>query len=115
TLTVEDVSPDQVRLRLHGSFHVTEYQGDLTNGVIDYQVCGILHYDVKKKTFSRFDMMAQGDVTNIRKDVFIPNGRTVVAGLLVELSPGKTPWERTPPYDRVSGGGGEAVYFKAGK
>jgi hypothetical protein len=39
----------------------------------------------------------------------------MVAGLLFELSPGITPWERTPPYVRVSGGGGEAVYFKAGK
>lgn len=115
TLTVEDASPDQVRLRLQGCFQVTEYQGPLTNGLIDYQVCGCLHYDVKKKAFSRFDMVALGDVTNIRKDVFLPKGRTMVAGLLFELSPGVTPWERTPPYDRISGGGGEAVYFKGAK
>jgi hypothetical protein len=119
TLTVEAASPDQLRLRLQGSFHVTEYQlepqGALTNGIIDYQVCGCLHYDVKKKAFSRFDLVALGDVTNIRKDAVPPKGRTMVAGLLFELSPGATPWERTPPYDRVSGGGGEAVYFKGGK
>jgi hypothetical protein len=39
----------------------------------------------------------------------------MVATLLFELSPGATPWERTPPYVRVSNGGGEAVYFKADK
>ena len=64
-------------------------------------------------SFSRFDLAALGDVTNIRKDAAPPRGRTMVAGLLFELSPGVTPFERTPPYDRVSGGGGEAVYFKA--
>lgn len=119
TLTVEEASPEQLRLRLQGSFQVTEYQpepgGELTNGIIDYQVCGCLQYDVKKKAFSRFDLVALGDVTNIRKDAVPPRGRTMVSGLLFELSPGATPWDRTPPYDRVSGGGGEAVYFKAGK
>jgi hypothetical protein len=119
TVTVEDASSDQLRLRLHGSFQVTEYQsepgGALTNGIIDYQVCGCLQYDRKKKTFTRFEMAALGDVTNIRKDAAPPKGRTMVAGLLFELSPGATPFERTPPYDRVSGGGGEAVYFKTGK
>jgi hypothetical protein len=114
TLTVEDASPEQLRLRLQGSFQVTEYQGTLTNGIIDYQVCGCLHYDVKKKTFSRFDMAAFGDVTNIRKDAVPPKGRTMVAGLLFELSPGDTAWERTPPYDSVSAGGKD-VYFKVGK
>jgi hypothetical protein len=119
TLTVEDASPDQVRFRLHGSFLVTEYQpepgGALTNGIIDYQVCGCLQYDVKKKAFSRFDLAAVGDVTNIRKDCVPPKGRTMVSGLLFELSPGVTPYERTPPYARVASGVGEAVYFKAGK
>jgi hypothetical protein len=70
---------------------------------------------VKKKAFSRFDLAAWGDVTGIRKDAIPPKGRTLVAGLLFELTPGTTPWERTPPYDRVSDGGGESVYFKAGK
>lgn len=119
TLTVEEASPDQLRLRLDGSFHVTEYQpepgGELTNGIIDYQVCGFLHYDSKKKTFSRFDLVAFGDVTNIRKDSVPPNGRTMAVGLLFELSPGATPYERTPPYARVASGVGEAMYFKAGK
>jgi hypothetical protein len=119
TLTVEEASPELVRLRLHGSFQVTEYQpepgGELINGIMDYQVCGCVHYDVKKKSFSRFEMAALGDVTNIRKDAVPPKGRTMMAGLLFELSPGVTPFERTPPYDRVSGGGGEAVYFKGRK
>jgi hypothetical protein len=115
TLTVEDVSPEQLRLRLQGSFQVTEYQTPLTNGVIDYQVCGCLHYDVKKKAFRRFDMVAYGDVANLRKDAIgPPKGRTMAAGLLFELIPGTTPWERTPPYDSVSNGG-KNVYFKVGQ
>ena len=114
-LTVEGVSPEQIRLRLQGSFQVTEYQGKLTNGVIDYKVCGCLHYDLKKKAFRRFDMAAYGDVANLRKDAIgPPKGRTMAAGLLFELSPGVTPWERTPPYDSVSSGG-RKVYFKVGQ
>ena len=112
TLTVEDVAPDQLRLRLQGSFQVTEYQpeprGELTNGIIDYQVHGCLHYDVKKKTFSRFEVVAVGDVTGTASPP--PKGRTMVAVLLFELSPGETPWQRTPPFS----GGGQGAYFKAG-
>ena len=98
TLTVEEASPDQVRLRLRGSFRVTESQSyEVVHGVADYQVYGCLHYDVKKETFSRFDLAALGDVTNRRKDVVVPEGQTYVAGWMFELSPGDTPWERTPP------------------
>ena len=113
---MEEASPELHRLRLHGSFQVTEYQTPLTNGVIDYQVSGCLHYDVRKESFTRFDMVAYGDVAKLREDVVgPPKGRTMVASLLFELSRGATPWERTPPYIRVSNGGGEAVYFNTGK
>jgi hypothetical protein len=112
TLTVEEASPEQLRLRLHGSFRVTEYQIPLTNGVIDFQVCGCLHYDLKKKGFSRFDMVAYGDVAKLRKDgAGPPKGGTMAAGLLFELSPGTVPSERTPPYGRVWSGN---AYFKGG-
>ncbi len=115
TLVVEESSPERVRLRLQGAFQVTEYQVPLTNGVIDFRACGCLQYDVKKKAFTRFDMVAYGDVANLRKDVTQPpRGRTMAGALLFELSPGATPWERTPPYDSVSNGG-RNVYFKAGK
>src|SRR5215475_1159609 len=76
TLTVEDVSPDQLRLRLQGSLQTSEYVGSLKIAVVDYQVCGCLHYDVKKKTFSRFDMVAVGDVTGTAPPP--PKGRTMV-------------------------------------
>lgn len=113
TLTVEEASPEQIRLRLHGTFRVTEYQDPLTNGIIDFQVCGCLHYDLKKKGFSRFDMAAYGDVANLRKDAAVPpKGRTMAAGLLFALSPGATPSERTPPYGRVWSGN---AYFNVGQ
>ena len=60
-------------------------------------------------------MVAFGDVANLRKDVTQPpKGRTMAASLLFELSPGTTPWERTPPYDAVSMGG-RNIYFKGEK
>src|SRR5262249_47529153 len=47
TLIVEEASPEQTRFRLQGSFQVTEYQLPDTNGILDLQVCGCVHYDVK--------------------------------------------------------------------
>jgi hypothetical protein len=108
TLTVEDASPDQLRLRLQGSLQTSEYVGSLKIAMVDYQVCGCLHYDVKKKTFSRFDLAVVGDVTGTSRPP--PKGRTMVAVLLFELSPGDTPWRRTPPWGRVV----SRDYFKAG-
>lgn len=119
TLTVEEASPDQLRLRLQGTFKVTEHNDSLINGVNAYQICGCLHYDVKKKIFTRFDLAALGEVTERRKDVVVPEGKTLVAGWMFELSPGDTPWERTPPGRLAFGGGGPTGplhhYFKAGK
>ena len=108
TLTVEDASPDRLRLRLQGALQTSEYVGSLKIAVVDYQVCGSLHYDVNKKTFSRFDMVAVGDVSQTASPP--PKGRTMVAVLLFELSPGDTPWQRTPPYSC----GGQGAYFKPG-
>src|SRR5262245_37909198 len=108
TLTVEDASPDQLRLRLQGSLQTSEYVSPIRVGVVDYQVYGCLHYDLKKKTFSRFDMVAVGDISQTASPP--PKGRTTVAVLLFELSPGATPWQRTPPYSN----GGQGAYFKAG-
>jgi hypothetical protein len=86
----------------------SEYVGSLKIGVIDYQVSGCLHYDVKRRTFSRFDMVAVGDISKTASPP--AKGRTMVAVLLFELSPGDTPWQRTPPYSC----GGQGAYFKAG-
>ena len=108
TLTVEDASPDQLRLRLQGSLQISEYVSPVKIGEIDYQVFGCLHYDVKKKTFSRFDLVALGEVSKLASPP--PKGRTMVVVLLFELSPGDTPWQRTPPYSC----GGQGAYFKAG-
>jgi len=113
TLTVEEASPDQLRLRLQGTFKVTELNTSLINGVTEYQVYGCLNYDVKKKVFTRFDLAALGEVTNRRKDVVVPEGRTFVGGWTFELSPGASPWERTPPGRLAFGGLGQ--YFKAGQ
>jgi hypothetical protein len=109
-LRVEEASADQLRLGIQGNCKVTEHNDQLINGIVDYQICGCLHYDLKKKTFSRFELVAFGDVTNIRKDAVPPKDRTMAVGLLFELSPGDTPWQRTPPFS----GGGQGAYFKAG-
>ena len=105
---VEDASADQLRLRLHGSLQTSEYVSPIRVGVVDYQVCSCLHYDRKNKVFSRFDMVAVGDVSQTQSPP--PKGRTMVAVLLFELSSGDTPWQRTPPFSH----GGQGAYFKAG-
>lgn len=119
TLTVEEASPDQLRFRVQGIFKVTEHNDLLINGIAEYQICGCLHYDAKKKIFTRFDLAALGEVANRRKDVVVPEGRTFVGGWMFELSPGDTPWERTPPGRLAFGGGGPSSplhnYFKTGK
>src|SRR5262249_22590956 len=47
TLTVEEASPDRVRLRLEGAFRVTESQSyEVIHGTVDHRVQGCLHYDV---------------------------------------------------------------------
>ena len=74
TLTVEEASPDQLRLRLQGTFKVTEHNDLLINGIAEYQICGCLHYDTRKKIFTRFDLAALGEVTNRRKDVISSRG-----------------------------------------
>lgn len=119
TLTVEEASPEQVRLRVQGVVSVTEHNDELINGIAEYQICGCLDYDTRKKIFSRFDLAALGEVTNRRKDVVVPEGRTFVGGWMFELSPGDTPWERTPPGRLAFGGGGPTGplhnYFDTGK
>src|SRR5262245_50028039 len=87
-LTVEEASPEQLRLRLQGTFKVTEHNDSLINGIIEYQIHGCVNYDVRKRIFTRFDVAAVGEVTNRRKDVIVPEGKTLVAGLMFELSPG---------------------------
>ncbi len=111
-LTVEEASPEQLRMRLQGTFKVTEHNDSLINGITEYQVSGCLNYDVKKKIFTRFDLVALGEVTNRRKDVVVPEGKTFVGALMFELSPGASPWERTPP-GRLAFGGLDQ-YFKPG-
>ena len=108
TLTVEDASPEQLRLRLKGSLQTSDCQGSLKVAVVDYQVTGCLHYDVKKKTFSRFDMVAVGEISGTENPP--PKGRTREVVMLFQLSPGETPWQRTPPFS----GGGQGAYFKPG-
>jgi len=114
TLTVEEVSPDQIRLRLRGSFRVTESQSyEVIHGTVDYQVYGCLDYDVKKKAFSRFDVAALGEAMTCRNDSGPPKGKQLLGGLMFELSPGASPWERTPPGRLAFGGLGQ--YFQAGR
>ena len=66
TLTVEDVSADEVKLRLQGSakLEVNRGSGVQQGGPVSYQpgLLGHLAYDPAKKVFTRFDVVALGDV-----------------------------------------------------
>jgi hypothetical protein len=65
TLTVEEATADEVRMRLEGLANLREDRGANKGGVIAYQprLLGCLAYNPAKKTFTRFDIVALGDVT----------------------------------------------------
>jgi hypothetical protein len=66
-LTVEEVTPDEVRMRLDGSANLRKDRGSgyQQGGLVTYQprLAGYLAYDRAKKVFTRFDMVAVGDMT----------------------------------------------------
>jgi hypothetical protein len=127
TLTVEDVSPERLRLGLEGFVHTgsdfdaaraTTPNGPLTFGFAT-PLCGILEYDRTGKKFVRFDIAAPGEVwgrwgdANGKSMTIERPGRSPI-GFAFELARGDTPTDRIPP----AGNGNRALrngYFTVGK
>lgn len=116
-LEVEDVSPAEIRLTLSGLVHwgsdydasqATSPNGPLAQG---YQtpLHGRVTYDRKKNRFTRFDIVAPGDVWGRwgdanGKSMYVERPGRAPFGFALELATGETPTDRIPP-----GGNGRYV------
>ena len=126
TLVVKQVSAEQIRMELEGFVHwgsdydasqATTPNGPLAQGYAT-PLFGRLEYDRRKQAFTRFDIVAPGDVWGRWGDA---NGKSMYVerpgrspfGFAFELATGNSPSDRIPP-----GGNGNYVegtgYFAAG-
>jgi hypothetical protein len=117
TLVTEDVSPTRIRMALEGFIHTgTDFdraQATTPNGPLRFgfeaPIHGILEYDRTKKAFTRFDIVAVGDVWGRWGDA---NGKSLPVerpgrgpfAFVFELARGASPTDRIPP-----GGNGAMV------
>ncbi len=121
SLIVEDVTDNQVRLRAEGFAHLgsgydaaraTTPNGPLGHGY-EAPLHGFLEYDRTKGAFTRFDLVAPGDVWGRWGDA---NGKSMAVErpgrnpvlIAVELATGDSPTNRIPP------GGWGSHYLRAG-
>jgi hypothetical protein len=88
SVRVEEVSPETVSLRLEGPFHL---KTDKLNGEdgrrAEYQgrFSGVLRYDLGKKAFRRFDLVALGDYQGFK---FWKDTSGAILGFAFELAKG---------------------------
>jgi hypothetical protein len=126
-LVVDQVSDDRVRMRLTGFVHTgSDYdaaKATTPNGPLEFgfetKLDGVLEYDRSREQFTRFDIIAPGEVwgrwgdaNNNSQKVERP-GRSPV-GFAFELAEGDSPANRIPP----GGHGGRALasgYFSTEK
>jgi len=126
TLIIEDISAERLRLRLVGFVHTGSdfdaARATTPNGPLGFGYAtplhGILEYDRTKQVFSRFDIVAPGDVwgrwgdANGKSQTIERPGRTPI-GFAFELA-GDSTADRLPP----GGNGGRALrsgYFSSSK
>jgi hypothetical protein len=98
TLTVEDVTPASVRLRLDGSaLLATKADLEKAERGFDVRLLGYIGYDRAKKAIDRFDVIAVGD--HWGEGTFTRRSRPgkMPLGVAFELSDGKSGADRVPP------------------
>jgi hypothetical protein len=98
TLTVEDVTPTTIRLRLAGSaLLATDADATKAERGFDVHVLGHIDYDRGKKTIQRFDVVAVGD--HWGDGPFTRNARPgrQPLGVAFELARGKSAADLVPP------------------
>lgn len=98
-LTVQEVTPDAIRLRLDGDALLAD-KADLKEASRAYapRLSGRLQYDPKKKVFTRFDIVAVGDYDSRGKDGGKVVHRRYPFGVCFELATGDSPADRRAPY-----------------
>ncbi|OAI46675.1 hypothetical protein AYO44_10890 [Planctomycetaceae bacterium SCGC AG-212-F19] len=67
--TVEEVTPEMIRLRLEGSAKLVQGRPDGKQTIYEPALLGYVTYDVRAKAIIKFDMVALGDVTNTPRGV----------------------------------------------
>jgi hypothetical protein len=128
SLVVEEVTPDRIRMRLDGQIHTgAEFDRDKAttpNGPLGFgfqsSLHGIIEYDRTRQRFTRFDVVAPGEVWGRWGDA---NGKSLFAerpestpfGFAFELSDGKSPTERIPPGGNPAYIGPKSGYFEAAR
>jgi hypothetical protein len=104
-LTVEEVTPGEVRLRLHGSLPIRYAGWDVSNRRVEagdydceHELLGQLTYDRGKGSFTRFDVVSLGAVKQLGSFKYPkPEGGRLTIGVTFELGDG-TAVESIPPY-----------------
>ena len=98
TLTVEDVSATMVRLRLEGSVNLaTSKDIDRSDRGYIVRVLGYLNYDLIKKTFDRFDVVAVGEHWGETKLTEGSRPGRRLLGIAFELTSGDSPGSQAAP------------------
>jgi hypothetical protein len=103
-LTVDAVSSERIRLRLDGSaqfvIHGPEYGAKGKEGKVDdFQLLGFLDYDVSRKVFTRFDIVALSETGN-----FDEAGRVIrPLGVAFELTQASAPADHVAPSSFTKG------------
>lgn len=124
TLTVTEVSPTFLRMKLSGFVHIgseyDEQKATSPNGPLSFgfasKMFGLLEYDRKKKTITRFDMVAPGHVwgrwgdANNRSMPIERSGRTPF-GYAFELADSSVPANCIPPGGNAAMVTGKRGYF----
>jgi hypothetical protein len=97
-VTVEEVTPQKLRLRLHGTARLATH--DHGSGARPgqpktdtFQFLGAIDYDRSGRRLTRFDMVALSETGHFDEI----NNKVLPLGISFELSPGKTPSDRAPP------------------
>jgi hypothetical protein len=128
SLIVTDVSDSQVRFRAEGLAHLgSAYDADKAttpNGPLAFgyeaPLHGIVEYDRKKNAFTRFDLIALGDVwgrwgdANGKSQTVERPGRNPIL-IAFELATGGSPSDRLPPGGNGSYVAEKSGYFTTGK
>jgi hypothetical protein len=98
TLTVEEVTPAAVRLRLDGTaLLATGPIAEKANRGFDVRLLGTIGYDRAKKAIDRFDVVAVGD--HWGEGTYTRRARPgrMPLGVAFELANGKSAGDRVPP------------------
>jgi hypothetical protein len=99
TLTVQEVTPERLVLRLQGHARLRQ-EGRSEPSVYEPALLGYLEYDRAKKSFTRFDVVALGTASGLPRDangVVTPRKGAYPLGIAFELVRDPTPAERLYP------------------